>query len=178
MVHHTLLDVLREVVFFLKACLDPCYLFIALGFAFLNFLNEVVRLSDGSVRVHLDNVHVHVFFLGDGLSSDYVAHIYNALFTIIRIVIKENVLSSIVRLINHQELGVRIKPTRFLPRWVVFLESHRTTLFERLYDSLEDVEMISEHLVVAIAIDIIQVHDFADSIVFARYHNSLIDSFA
>ena len=65
-----------------------------------------------------------------------------------------------------------------MPRWVVFLESHRTTLFERLDDSLEDVEMISEHLVVAIAIDIIQVHDFADSIVFARYHNSLIDSFA
>jgi hypothetical protein len=176
-VHHTLLDVLREVVFFLKACFDPRYLFIALGFAFLDFLNKVVRLSDGSVRVHLDNVHVHVFFLRDGLSRDYVAHIYDALFTIICVVIKENVLSSIVRLINHQELGVRIKPTGLLPRWIVFLESHRTALFERLDDSLEDVKMISDHLVVTITIDIIQVHDFADSLVFARYHNSLIDSF-
>jgi hypothetical protein len=176
-VHHTLLDVLREVVFFLKACFDPRYLFIALGFAFLDFLNKVVRLSDGSVRVHLDNVHVHVFFLRDGLSRDYVAHIYDALFTIICVVVKENVLSSIVRLINHQELGVRIKPTGLLPRWIVFLESHRTALFERLDDSLEDVKMISDHLVVTITIDIIQVHDFADSLVFARYHNSLIDSF-
>jgi hypothetical protein len=126
-------------VFFLKARLDPCYFFVSLGFAFLDFLNKVVGFSDGSVGMHFDNIHVHVLSLVYGLSSDHITDIDNALFTIVSVIVKENMLCRVVRLVYHQKLGVRIQTTRFLPCWKVFLERHGTMLLEGLEDSLEDI---------------------------------------
>ena len=64
------------------------------------------RLKDSSMGVYLDNIHVHVFALGDFISSDNVSDINDTiLITLISIVVKENVLSVVVGLVNCQKFS-------------------------------------------------------------------------
>lgn len=59
--------------------------------------------------VDLDNIHVHVFALGDLVSCDNVSHINNTIFiTLISIVVKENVLGVVISLVNCQKFSSHI----------------------------------------------------------------------
>ena len=64
--------------------------------------DEVFGLEDCSVRVHLDDIHVHIFALRDFLTSDHITYINYTIFTIISVVIEENVLCVVISLINKE----------------------------------------------------------------------------
>ena len=54
------------------------------------------------MRVHLDDVHVHIFALRDFLSSDHIAYINYTIFAIISVVVEEDVLRVVISLINQE----------------------------------------------------------------------------
>jgi hypothetical protein len=84
-----------------KTSFDHCDVFLAFRFALFDFFDEVVGFGDCAVGVDLDNVHVHVFALLQGLTCDHVPNVYDALATFIRVVVEENVLGDVVSLIHH-----------------------------------------------------------------------------
>ena len=60
------------------------------------------------MRMYLDDIHVHKFALAEFFTCDYVTDINNTLVSIVCIIIKENMLSVIVSLIDQKQLGAAI----------------------------------------------------------------------
>ena len=66
------------------------------------------------MRLHFYNVHVHVLPLADFLASDDITNINDALVPLVRLIVKENVLRAVVRLINQEQLATAIRTIRCL----------------------------------------------------------------
>jgi len=86
---------------FLNTGFDSLDLDIALLICIFILFDEILRLEDGSVWMDLDNIHVLVLALGDLLASNDITHIHDAiLIALIRIIVKEDVLGIVVRLVD------------------------------------------------------------------------------
>ena len=144
--------------FIFDAGLDTLDLQISLLIRILVLLDEIFWLKDGSVGVNLDDIHVLVFSARDLLSCDNVTDIDNATIVLLSsIVIKEDVLSVVVSLIDRQELGSAIGSTSSSPAGIIITDGHGAVLLEGLKISLELHQVISENLSVVILINHVDV---------------------
>ena len=127
------------------------YLLVTFNLRLFYHLDEVVRLQDGSMRLHSDDVNVlHLFIFEDFLCHD-VSGINDAVFVVVGVVIKEDVLRAIVSLIKKQKLCDLTVPVVCCPVWIVILDRHGRELLERIKESLVDDESIGGHVNVLIS---------------------------
>lgn len=110
------------------------------------------------MRVDLDHIHVLVLALGDLLTSDHITHVHDAVFvTLIRIVVKEDVLGVVVGLIDKQKLGSTIRETARLPARVIRRNGHGAVLFESLEVALELLQVVSDQVRLISVVDHVNV---------------------
>ena len=97
---------------FLNSRLHALYLKVSLLVSIFVLFDEVLGLEDGSVRMHLDNIHVFVLLARDLLACDNVTNVNDSAIVLLScIVIKEDMLGVIVSLVNHEKLGPAIGAT-------------------------------------------------------------------
>jgi len=90
-----------------------------------NGLDEVIRLHDGSVRLDLDDILVNNFAISYRLSSDRVNHIDLAVSAFISLIIKEYLLSPVIRLIDNKYLASISFLAGSIPSEPIILNAHR-----------------------------------------------------
>lgn len=98
--------------------------------------------------VHLNNVHIHELLVWKSLSRDQISHVNDARFFRVCVVVKENMLGVVVRLINQQKFGMIILPTTGAPRGIVILDCHNRVF-------LQDFDYLSVDLQVVLGHDIL-----------------------
>lgn len=118
---------------------------IALSFGLLNLLDEVVLFHDGIGGVDHHNVHIDELIIGNLFTSHHIAAVDNAVFHVLSVVVKENLLGVVVGLVDHHQLT----SVRFFvlgsPAGVIFLDEHGAGLFESLENSLVDFEGVIDN---------------------------------
>jgi hypothetical protein len=116
----------------LNTCFSSVDLFITLSFRLFDHLNEIVHLHDGSGRMHLDNVHVDEFIVRNGLSGDNITAINDTIISEVGIVIKEDLLSVVVSLIDHHQFSSNRLFASVFPAIEVLLDKHRARFLKSL----------------------------------------------
>ena len=119
----------------------------------LVLFDEIFGLKDCSVRVHLNDVHVHIFALRDLLASDYVAHINYTIFTIICVIIEEDVLCIVIGLINKEQLGAAILIVAGFPCSEVMLACYSAELLKSFQVLLELLQVVPDNPSIFVFID-------------------------
>lgn len=79
-------------------------LLIALSFGLLDLLDEVVHLHDGIGGVDHHNVHIDELIIGNLFTSHHIAAVDDAVFHVLSVVVKENLLGVVVGLVDHHQL--------------------------------------------------------------------------
>ena len=83
---------------------DSLDFFSSLGFSMLDGLDKVIRLHDGSVRFHLEDIFIDELAVWKRLAGDYINNINLAFIVFESFIIKENVLGAIVGLVDEKNL--------------------------------------------------------------------------
>jgi len=83
-----------------ETSLNPFDLLVSTLFGKLNLFNEILWLKNSSVWLNLDNVLSNELVVADELFGHNISYINDAVFILVSLIIKENMLSVIVSLIN------------------------------------------------------------------------------
>jgi hypothetical protein len=76
------------------------------------------------MRLYLDDIHTQEFLKGYLVTSDQITNVNYAIIVILSIVIEENVLGVVVRLIDQQKLRCFGFATIIVPKFVIILYCH------------------------------------------------------
>jgi hypothetical protein len=82
--------------------------------------------------MHLDNVHVDEFIVRNGLSGDNITAINDTIISEVGIVIKEDLLSVVVSLIDHHQFSSNRFFASVFPAIEVLLDKHRARFLKSL----------------------------------------------
>ena len=133
------------------ASFNSLYLLITLNLGLFYHFDEIVWLQNSSMRLNSDDIHVfHLFVFEDFLCYD-ISGIHDAVFVVVGVVIKEDVLRSIVSLIKEQKLCDLSVSVVCCPVWIVILDRHSRELLERIEESLVDDQSIGGYLEVLVS---------------------------
>ena len=121
----------------LDARLNALDLNVTLLVSVLVLLDEVFGFKDCSVRVHLDDVHVHIFALRDFLTCDHITYINYTILSVVSVVVEEDVLCVVISLINKEQLSAAVLIVASFPCSEVMLTCHGAELLESFQVLLE-----------------------------------------
>lgn len=154
--------------------LHPFDLFVPLHLAFFDLLDEVFWLEDSSVRVHFHDVHVHELFLRNTFPSDDISHIYDAVISIVSIVVEEDVLRVVVGLVNHQQLGAVLLEVALLPARVVLRDDEGAVLLQSCELTGEGFDVVSYHFALVSLLNHVDLGDGFDSLCSSSDHDKFL----
>ena len=132
------------------------------------------------MRFGLHNVSINELLVRENLLGNDISNVNNAVFLskmiklhcylLVGIIIKEDVLSVVVSLVDEKELGILIVESTFFPVAVIILNCHRGSLLKSLQNVLELRNNVSDKFGVFILFDAIEslkqlAHIISDSLV-------------
>lgn len=123
---------------------------IPIGFTLLYHPNEVVGLQYSFNWIRFDNVAANLLLVGQDLVGDKVPDINDALFTLLSIIIKENVLTPGVRLINEQQFGAFTMEVILFPVKVILLHGHSSLDLERFLNMFELIADVCDQFAILV----------------------------
>jgi len=147
-----------------ETSLNPFDLLVSTLFGKLNLFNEILWLKNSSVWLNLDNVLSNELVVADELFGHNISYINDAVFILVSLIIKENVLSVIVSLINQKKLSNFSVTVICFVALEIILDGHGAELFESFKHSLILLDRIGNYVDVLILVSKFVVNHFVQLI--------------
>ena len=139
--------------FLLETILDILNFLVAVLFGHLDLFDEVVRLKNSFEWFRLNDISIDHFVIRKYLLSNNISNINNTALVLIAIIIKEDMLSSVVSLINEEELGslsTKVFVIPLFPMDVVIVNGQCVVGSQDIIQFLELSDRLLEHFKVLV----------------------------